>query len=50
MSQSDAGKGDTYRPVRQDTYDKNFQRMTGVCFTCPHYLGDDCQSKVGCTK
>ena len=45
MSESDAGKTDSRRPYKQSVYDKNFQRMNGVCDECPNFLGKD--SEVG---
>lgn len=42
MSQSDAGKGDADHTTNHPSYEKNFQRMIGVCSECSNYLGDDC--------
>ena len=43
-----AGKGDTPRPVDRPNYDKNYQRMNGVCTGCPDYMGDDCAVSQHC--
>ncbi len=49
MSQSDAGKTDAEREGRNyPNYDKNFQRMLGICFDCSHYLGNDCPVSEHC--
>lgn len=36
-----AGKGDTYRPVDRDKYERNYLRIFGV--RCPHCEGAGCE-------
>jgi len=40
MSKSEAGKGDTYRPVDQTKFDHNYFLAVGICdqFLCLHKM------------
>jgi hypothetical protein len=49
MSQSDADKDDRNHTDDNTAYAKNFQRMNGVCFDCPYYLGDECAVGEHCS-
>jgi len=48
MSKSDAGKGDWYRPVNKEKYDKNYLRIFGV--VCPQCNGKGYLEDFGVQK